>query len=159
MTIVYETKNFIIEAVEKPHVTREDGGHLKILPKKEFADRTELSPELAVEFIRLTLIVGRAMKTGMTNRGIEISRINYQDMGNWAFKKNEKPYFHMHIYGRSKDAKYQPYTEAVRLPDRASGFYDNFKPLNTKDIEEIQKQIKLILQEDKYKDPNWKLQT
>lgn len=158
MKIIYETKNFIVEAFEKPHVTRTDGGHIKISPKKQITDRTELSPELAIEFMRLTLIAGKAMKVGMTNRGIEIIRINYQDMGNWAFKKNEKPYFHMHLYGRSEDAKYQPYKEAIQLPDRSFGFYDNFEPLNAKDIEEIQKQIKIILKENKYKDSNWKLQ-
>ena len=153
--IIYETKSFVVEAFDKPHVSRTDGGHIKIYPKKKIIDRTEMSSEMAVEFIRLTMIIGKAMKIGMSNRGIKIMRINYQDMGNWAFKKNKQPYFHLHIYGRAKNAKYQPCKEAVYLPDRSTGFYDDFEPLNKEDIEEIRKQINLILKEDKYKYKKW----
>jgi len=156
MAIIYKTKNFIVEAVEKPHVTRKDGGHLKISPKEKINDRTELTPALAIEFIRLTMIVGKAMKIGMTNRGMPVIRVNYQDMGNWAFKKNDDPYFHLHVYGRAKNAVYQPYQEAVYLPDRKSGFYDKFEPLNADDITEIKKQIDLISKEEKYLDKNWR---
>jgi len=157
MALIYETKNFIVESFDTPHVDRNDGGHIKIYPKKEIFDRTELTPKLAIEFMRITIIVGKAMEIGMTNRGVEIARINYQDMGNWAFKKDKKPYFHIHIYGRAKNAKYQPYQEAVQLPDRSTGFYDNFKPLNNGDIVEIKKQIEIILKEPKYKDSEWHL--
>jgi len=69
MAIIYNTKNFVVEAVDKPHVTRTDGGHLKISPKEKMNDRTELTPALAIEFIRLTMVVGKAMKIGITNRG------------------------------------------------------------------------------------------
>ncbi len=157
MAQIYETKNFIVEAFEKPHVTRTDGGHIKIYPKKETVDRTELSPKLAIELIRLSMVVGKAMKIGMTNRGIKIVRINYQDMGNWAFKNKKQPCFHIHVYGRAKDAKFQLYQEAVQLPDRSTGFYDKFESLNKEDILEIQKQIKLILKEDKFDESNWGL--
>jgi len=157
MALIYETQNFIVEAFEKPHVTRIDGGHIKIYPKKEVIDRTELSPKEAIELMRLTMVVGKAMEVGMTKRGIKIARVNYQEMGNWAFKTNKEPYFHLHIYGRAKDAKYQPYDEAVQLPDRSTGFYDGFEPLNKKDITEIRKEIGIILKEDKYKDSAWGL--
>lgn len=33
MANIYETENFIVEAVGQPHVIREDGGHIKIYPK------------------------------------------------------------------------------------------------------------------------------
>jgi len=155
MNRIFETKNFIVEAFEKPHVTRSDGGHIKIFPKKEILDRTELSSELAIEFMRLTMVVGEALKIGMTKRGVKIIRVNYQDMGNWAFKKSNNPYFHLHIYGRSQDAKFQPYKEAVQLPDRSTGFYEAFEPLNEEDIKEIKKQIELIFKKEEYQDSKW----
>jgi diadenosine tetraphosphate (Ap4A) HIT family hydrolase len=147
---IYQTKNFIVESFETPHVDRDDGGHIKIYPKIDITDRSEMSLSVATEYIRLTMIVGKAMTNALNNQGLEIMRINYQDMGNWAFKKGQKPKFHVHIYGRAKKAKHQPYTEAVYLPDRSTGFYDNFKPLAEEDVQEIRKEIEKIIQEEKY---------
>jgi diadenosine tetraphosphate (Ap4A) HIT family hydrolase len=158
MALIFETENFIVEAFERPHVTRLDGGHIKIYPKGEVPDRSTMTPRIAIEFIRLTMIVGKAMTTGMINRGIEIARINYQDMGNWALKKGGKPYFHVHLYGRARDAKKQPCQEAVHLPDRSTGFYDGFEPLDEGDISEIRKQIQMIMKEERFSDSNWGLE-
>jgi diadenosine tetraphosphate (Ap4A) HIT family hydrolase len=155
MVLIHETGNFVVEAFDTPHVTRTDGGHIKIYPKERILSRTDMSPSLATEFIRLTMVVGKALEIGMKKRGIDIIRVNYHDMGNWAFKKGKRPYFHIHVYGRASNAKYQPSQEAVRLPDRSSGFYDNFEPLNGGDISEIRRQIKSILLEEKYKDASW----
>ena len=157
MAFIYETENFIVEASDTPHITRTDGGHIRILPKKHFCDRTELPPQLAIELIRLTMVVGKAMKKALTVRGIKIMRINYVEAGNWAFKTGAKPFLHIHLYGRAKEAKRQPYKEAVYLPDRSTGFYKNVEPLNKEDIKEIKKQIKLVLKEKKYAENNWKL--
>ena len=157
MVKIYETKNFITEAVDKPHVTRTDGGHIKIYPKKRLADRTELSPKLAIELMRLTMVVGEAMAVGMNNRGIDIERINYQDNGNWSVFKPEGPYLHIHLYGRAKSAKIQKYGDALHMPQRETGFYDKCEPLNAGDIKEIRKQIEMILKKDKYKDSLWNL--
>jgi diadenosine tetraphosphate (Ap4A) HIT family hydrolase len=147
---IYETKNFIVESFKTPHVDRNEGGHIKIYPKNGLKDRTEMSPSMAFEYIRLTMIVGKAMETAMTRQGLEITRINYHDMGNWAYKKGQQPKFHLHIYGRDKNAKKQPYQEAVYLPDRSTGFYEGFKPLDGEDVKEIKKEIANIEKEDKY---------
>jgi diadenosine tetraphosphate (Ap4A) HIT family hydrolase len=157
MAYIYETTNFLVESFETPHVTRTDGGHIKILPKVPLKNRTEMSPALAIEFIRLTMIIGEAFEKAMEKRGIKLMRLNYQDMGNWAFKYGKEPYFHMHIYGRAENAKYHPYQESVYLPDRSTGFYKNFEPLNEDDIKEIQKQISIIEKKEKYNGENWKL--
>jgi diadenosine tetraphosphate (Ap4A) HIT family hydrolase len=157
MALIYETNNFIVEAFEKPHIDRDDGGHIKIYPKKEIEEMADLSPKLATEFMRLIVVVGKAMEKGMNIRGLKIMTINYQVMGNWAYKKDEKPYFHIHLYGRARDAKYQPYTEAVNLPDRSSGFYDKFKPLNKQDVRVIKEEIEKLFQEEKYSNLNWNL--
>ncbi|MEI7621234.1 MAG: hypothetical protein WCJ51_01730 [Candidatus Moraniibacteriota bacterium] len=157
MAQIYETENFIVESFERPHVDRLDGGHIKIAPKKHLADRTQLSPKLAIEFMRLTMVAGEAFETAMNNCGIPVVKINYQDMGNWAYKTGGKPLFHLHLYGRASNAVWQIFPESVYLPDRSTGFYDKFEPLNENDIKEIQKQIEIISQKEKYKKENWGL--
>jgi len=152
---VYETDNFIVEAPTLPHVSREEGGHLRIKPKDYYENRCELPPNKAIEIMRLTMIIGEALKEAMNIRGVPIIRINYHDMGNWAYKTNKKPFFHIHIYGRAENAVIQIWPEAVQLPDRASGFYDNFKPLNNEDIEEIKKQILITEKKEKYDYSKW----
>jgi len=82
MAFIYETENFIVEAFDTPHVTRTDGGHIRIKIKDEsFSDRTKVSPKVAQEFMRLTMIIGESMEKAMNNRGINVVKINYQDMG------------------------------------------------------------------------------
>ncbi len=149
--IIYETDNFIIDTPEYPFVDREEGGHIRISPKVKISDRTKLSSELAKEYIKLSMIVGEAMKLGLKNSGIEIGIINYQDMGNWAVFDPEGPTMHMHIFGRATTATKQKYGEAVQLPRKSTGFYDGFKPLNKEDIKSIQEEIEKLLQTDKYK--------
>lgn len=156
MALIYETKNFIVESNEKPFVSREEGGHIKIKVKDEaISDRTKLNPEQAKEFIRLSMIIGEALEKAMKLRGIDIIKINYQDMGNWYYKNGGKPLFHYHIFGRVLGASKQPFPESVYLPDRATGFYDGFVPLDDQDIKEIQNQIEIISQQPKYSLKNW----
>lgn len=156
MAIISETDNFIVESHEKPFVSREEGGHIRIRIKdKSITDRTKLDPKVAIELIRLTMVVGEAMELGMNERGVPVVKINYQDMGNWAYKTGEKPFLHVHIFGRVLNVPHQPYPESVYLPNRSSGFYDNFVPLDNEDIVTIQTKIKEIFTQEKYQDKNW----
>jgi len=54
MEIIHETENFIVEVCDKPHVDRNDGGHLRVSSKKIISDRTEMPVKMANEFIKLT---------------------------------------------------------------------------------------------------------
>jgi len=155
MSLVYQTENFIVEAFEKPHITRTDGGHIIIIPKVRFVDRTELPPKLAIELMRLTMLVGEAMTKGLNNRGIDVGRINYQENGNWSVFKPEGPYLHVHLYGRARSAKIQKWGDACSFPQRETGFYDKFEALTEEDVLEIQKQIEILLQQEKYKSKDW----
>lgn len=155
MALVYQTENFIVEAVEKPHITRTDGGHLKIYPKSKIVDRTKLLSKLAIELMRLTMLIGEAMTIALNNRGIDVGRINYQDNGNWSVLKPEGAYLHIHLYGRAKSAKFQKWGDACYFPHRETGFYDNFEPLNQDDVLEIQKQINILQYQDKYQLSKW----
>jgi diadenosine tetraphosphate (Ap4A) HIT family hydrolase len=156
--LIYETKNFIVESHEKPFISRTDGGHIRIRVKDDsITDRTKLDPKTAIELMRLTMLIGTAMETAMNNLDVPVVKINYQDMGNWAWKTNTKPFLHIHVFGRASNAIKQVWPESVYLPDRDTGFYDGFEPLNNEDIEEIKKQITIVLQDNKYSEEKWGL--
>ena len=159
MTLIYETDNFIAETDLPPHITRTDGGHIKVSPKKRVRNRQDLPPGLEVEFIWFTTVLGDAMTNAMNKRGVDIGIINYQDNGNWSVFDKKGSYFHMHLYGRAKSAKIQKYGEALTLPNikEYPEFYKNNKPLNKGDITEIRKEIKKLLKTDKYSFRRWKL--
>lgn len=147
---IYETANFLIQAADKPFIDRAEGGHIYIFPKIPVRDRTQLSPKLAIEYTKLSMVVGEALKSAMARRGVDIGIVNYQDMGNWGVFKPEGPTLHMQIFGRATTAIVQKYGDAVLLPHRETGFYDNFKPLDEKDIKEIRGDIENLMQTDKY---------
>jgi len=158
MAQIVETKNFIVESYEKPFLPRTDGGHIRILIKdKNITDRTKIESIVAIELIRLTMIVGEALETAMNIRGIPVVKVNYQDMGNWAYKTGDKPSLHIHVFGRASNAVKQPWPESIYLPDRKTGFYDGFEPLNADDVKEIKKQMAIIESKEKYQLKNWGL--
>jgi len=139
-----------VEAADRPHIDRLDGGHIRIIPKETVRDRTKLSPALAKELMKLSMVVGAAMEVALTRRGLDIGRINYQDNGNWGVFKQEGPYLHLHLYGRAKTARTQRFGEALYLPKRETGFYDHVRPLNEEDVQEIEKEIRRLIGTDKY---------
>ena len=156
MALIFESPNFIVESVEKPLVTRTDGGDIRIKVKDEsITDRTKISPKMAIELMRLTMIVGEALEKVMNNLGVPIIKVNYHDMGNWAYKKNQKPFLHIHVFGRAKNAVYQPFPQAVYLPDRSTGFYDKFEPLNENDVAELKNYIDKLFLENRFSDKEW----
>ncbi|EKE28476.1 MAG: hypothetical protein ACD_3C00054G0016 [uncultured bacterium (gcode 4)] len=156
--IIIESENFIVESHEKPFVSRADGGHIRIKVKDlSIEDRTFLSPKQAIELMRLTMIIGESFIRAMNNRGVPVVKINYQDMGNWAFKTGDKPFLHVHVFGRATDATRQIFPESVCLPSRESGFYEGFEPLNVDDMGEIRNQIEITLKNKKYNEEIWGL--
>ena len=155
--LIWETENFTVESFETPHVSREDGGHIRIVHKARARDRTVLEPTQAIELMRLSMIVGEAMSLALNQRGIDIGRINYQDMGNWAVNLPAGPFLHIQVYGRAKSAKVQKWGDSVYLPHRRTGFYENFEPLNAEDVQEIKSEIARLFASEKYKDEKWRL--
>jgi diadenosine tetraphosphate (Ap4A) HIT family hydrolase len=155
---IFQTKNFIVEAHLKPFISREEGGHIRIKVKDEnITDRTKLEPIVAIELMRLTMVVGEALQNAMNKLGIPVIKVNYQDMGNWAYKENKLPFLHVHIFGRATNAVKQPWPESMYLPDRKTDFYEGFEPLNENEISEIKKEIGEIFKREKYDDKNWHL--
>ena len=156
---IFETSHFMVESPEKPHVTRNDGGHIKISPKISVIDRQKLSPEQSVELAWLTDLIGEAFLRGMKKQVIELGRINYQDNSNWTCLKPSGPYLHVNLYGRAIDASIQPYGQSLNFPhgDEFPEFYANNEPLNTDDIESIISEIENLLKENnRYDKDKWR---
>ena len=143
---IYESRHFNILTPELPHVSRGDGGHLIINPKVVVDDRTHLDGERAIELMKLTMVAGAAMKTVLTQRGIEIGRINYQDNGNWRHE------LHVHLYGRARGATLQTYGHFLKLPPTAHAFKVEppLVPLTADDVAAIKVEIERLLATDKY---------
>jgi diadenosine tetraphosphate (Ap4A) HIT family hydrolase len=159
MAIIYTSENFLVEAVEKPHVDRDDGGHIKIYPKIRTLERQQLDHKQAIELMRLTIVVGQAMIKVLNEHGVDIGRINYQDNGNWSVFKPEGPYLHIHLYGRAKSAKTHKYGQACFFPHREESpeYYENFKPLNEGDVMDMRSEIEKLLAGEKFSDVKWYL--
>lgn len=148
MALIYEARHFILKTLDQPHVSRSDGGHVVIDPKVAVEDRTQLSPEQAVELVKLTMVGGEALKTVLTRKGISIGRINYQDNGNWRQE------LHVHLYGRALDAKLQPWGHALAFPPTREAFrkvMGNLESLREDDITELRAEIVRLLTTDKYR--------
>jgi len=159
MALIYKTENFTVESYDKPHVDRNDGGHIKISPNIRIVDRQQLSPKLAVELMRLTIVTGEAMTKIMNEHGVDIGRINYQDNGNWTVFKPDGSYLHIHLYGRAKSAKIQKYGQACFFPHREEKpeFYEKNKPLTDDDVKDIKLEIERLMKTNKFSDSNWSL--
>ena len=150
---LFSTDNFVLVTPKHPHVTRVDGGHLTINPKVKVVDRTKLSPKLATELMKFTLVVGVAFAVAMKKRGVPLERINYQDNGNWALHTKQGPHLHIHIYGRAKKPVYQVSGEALYFPNQENSYYKHTEPLNGGDLRQLKVEIKKVLATPKYK--NW----
>ncbi len=149
MALIYENANFTISTPVQPHVSRTDGGHLIINPKVTVEDRTKLSRELAIEFMKLSMVAGMAMKSVLTRQGIDIGRINYQDNGNWRHE------LHLHLYGRARGADIQPYGQPLAFPPTAQVFKEkmgNLEQLRADDVAALKEEIQRLLESPQFRD-------
>lgn len=149
--IIASTETFVVEVPERPFVSREEGGHLRIMSKIKVKDRTELSNEQAIEYTLLSMAIGKALERAMTERGVEIGNVNWQEMGNWSVYKPGGILLHMHVFGRAKTAVRQKYGEAMQLPFRETGFYDTFEKLDAQDVVVVKRALAEVLAEEKYR--------
>lgn len=97
------------------------------------------------------------MQKAMKDRGLEIERINYQENGNWSYLDGTKPTFHLHLYGRTRNAKSQKWGEALYFPNPTTSFYDDFEPFNDEDIQAIKNEISRLENTEKYIISNWNI--
>jgi diadenosine tetraphosphate (Ap4A) HIT family hydrolase len=159
MALIFEADNFLVQSAEFPLVDRKDGGHITIDPKFKASTRQELTPQQAIELMRLTIVVGEAMTTIMNRHGVDIGRINYQDNGNWSVFKTEGPQLHYHLYGRAKSARIQKYGQTLHMPhkDEDPAFYADYEKLTDEDVKAIAAEIHTLLTKPQYSNHNWNL--
>lgn len=124
--------------------SRNSGGSVSGASSEGSIDRQQLSIELAVELMMLTMVVGQAMRVVMNRHGVDVGRINYQDNGNWGVFSPEGPCLHIHLYGRAKSAKIQKFGQACVFPhiEEEPEFYKSFKPLSKNDMGAMKIEIK-----------------
>ena len=75
--VVYKDKYFVVSSPESPLNCRDDGGHLVMWKREKVTDRSDMTYQEAIDFMRISMAVGKAMYEVL---GIE--RMNYEDLGN-----------------------------------------------------------------------------
>lgn len=93
----------------------------------------------------------------MKEHGVDIGRINYQDNSNWSLLTPEGPHFKYHLYGRATTATIQKYGEALygKRFEEDPEFYKGFKALTEVDVQEIGKEIEMLLKTEEFSDGVW----
>ena len=99
---VYEDKYFVVIAPERPLNCRDDGGHLILLKKSPVTDRSDLDWQEAIDFMRISMAVGRAVYDVL-----KVERMNYEDLGNWGLDDPAGPKMHLHFFGRAREQVHQ----------------------------------------------------
>lgn len=141
---IVETENFCIFAPIKPHIDKEDGGHICIAVKGEnIFIVQDLTDEQLFELSVLTKITGEAMMKVLNSQGIDVKLINYQINGNWTFGSPNRANLHMHIYGRAVSAKKQVFGQSLYFPDKSkeADFYSSNKSFSNDDAYKMRKYI------------------
>lgn len=144
--IVYEDKFFVVISPEFPLNCREDGGHLVMLKKENVSDRSELSFEEAVDFMRISMIIGKAMYDVL---GVE--RMNYEDLGNWGVDKPLGSHMHLHFFGRSKEQVHQVRGSHMMIyPEGHNIYKGHLKPFTEEEVKALQEKVEQVRKQKKY---------
>ena len=143
---IYEDRYFRVVAPEFPLNSREDGGHLVIVKNVPVTDRSDLSYEEAIAFIRISMAAGRAMYDVL---GVE--RMNYEDLGNWGLDDPGGAKMHLHLFGRSHEQIHQIRGQHMSLYPKEHPIYKgHLRPLQQDDLVRLERRIEEILTDAKY---------
>lgn len=139
---ICESSHFNVFCANEPHLSREDGGHLVIVPKERIPNRWDLSEPQSNECMNLSKLVGQSMLEGLNERKLDIRRINFQDNGNWEIDHPKGPNFHLHLYGRAFNAPHQTHGEALHFSNKETQFWKDLNQLDEDDVKAIQSRIR-----------------
>ena len=129
-----------------PPNSREDGGHLILYKKIPVSDRSDLTCQEAIDFMRISMMVGKAMYQIL---GIE--RMNYEDLGNWGIDQPEGARMHLHFFGRAKEQIHQIRGHHMFLYPRGHRICEgHLEPLSDDEVDDLRQKIKEISTEEKY---------
>jgi len=144
--LVYEDKYFRVISPESPFNSREDGGHLKMYKKVEVTDRSDLTYQEAIDFMRLSMLVGRAMYDVL---GVE--RMNYEDLGNWGLDKPGGAKMHLHFFGRAREQVHQIRGHHMFLFPKGHPIYrGHLAPLTEDEVARLRARMQELSMEEKY---------
>jgi diadenosine tetraphosphate (Ap4A) HIT family hydrolase len=147
MRAIYDDKYFRVVAPDYPLNSKEDGGHLILLKKHPASDRSDLTCEEAIDFMRITMIVGRAMYDVL---GIE--RMNYEDLGNWGLDEAGGAKLHLHFFGRAFEQIHQIRGQHMFLYPKDHPIYKgHLKPLDDEDLRRLKARVAELVREPKYR--------
>ena len=145
-TTIYEDQYFSVFSPPLPLNCRDDGGHLILIKKDQVRDRSDLSWQEAIDFMRISMAVGKAMYEVL---GIE--RMNYEDLGNWGLDDPGGPKMHLHFFGRARQQTHQIRGHHIFLYPKGHPIYQgHLKPFTAEDIQALRNKVAEILTEDKY---------
>ena len=146
--VVYEDKYFQVINPEYPLNCRDDGGHLILIKKEKVTDRSDMTYQEAIDFMRISMAVGKAMYEIL---GIE--RMNYEDLGNWGVDDPGGAKMHLHFFGRAKEEIHQIRGHHMFLYPQGHNIYNgHIKAFRIDEINKLKDGIKDILKEDKYQE-------
>jgi diadenosine tetraphosphate (Ap4A) HIT family hydrolase len=145
---VYEDKYFQVICPDKPFNCRLDGGQLIMIKKEKVHDRSDMSCAEAIDFMRISMAVGRAMYDVL---GIE--RMNYEDLGNWGLDAPGGAKMHLHFLGRAKKQVHQIRGQHMFLYPPDHPIYDgHLQPFTAEELDKLRSRINEIFSESKYRE-------
>ncbi len=143
---VYEDKYFEVISPPQPLNCRDDGGHLILIKKEPVHDRSDMTYQEAIDFMRISMAVGKAMY-----EVLEVERMNYEDLGNWGIDDPGGAKMHLHFLGRAKEQIHQIRGHHIFLYPKDHKIYqDHLKALTQDDIQQLRSRVTEILTEEKY---------
>ena len=143
---VYEDKYFKVISPEFPLNCSDDGGHLILIKKEKVTDRSDMTYQEAIDFMRISMAVGKSMYEVLS-----IERMNYEDLGNWGIDDPGGAKMHLHFMGRAKEQLHQIRGQHIFLFPKGHKIYQgHLKPLSEDQVNSLRKKIDEILKEPKY---------
>src|SRR5882672_2626934 len=134
---VYEDRWFAVISPEFPLNDRDDGGHLILIKKAPVTDRSDLSWQEAIDFMRISMAVGRAMYDVL-----KIERMNYEDLGNWGLDEPGGAKMHLHFFGRSREQIHQIRGHHMFLYPKGHKIYEgHLKPFTEEDVARLKVRV------------------
>jgi diadenosine tetraphosphate (Ap4A) HIT family hydrolase len=147
MRAIYDDKYFRVVAPDYPLNSQDDGGHLILLKKHPVSDRSDLTCEEAIDFMRITMIVGRAMYDVL---GVE--RMNYEDLGNWGLDEPGGAKLHLHFFGRAREQIHQIRGQHMFLYPKNHPIYKgHLKPLDDENLRRLAARVAELAGQPKYR--------
>jgi diadenosine tetraphosphate (Ap4A) HIT family hydrolase len=143
---IYEDKYFEVINPILALNCKDDGGHLILIKKEKVRDRSDMTWQEAIDFMRISMAVGKAMY-----EVLNIERMNYEDLGNWGLDDPGGSKMHLHFFGRAKEQMHQRRGMNMFFFPKGHMIYKgHLKHFDNKDIIKLRNKIADILKEEKY---------